>query len=82
MRERTEEERGKKIWGVNDGLIKRQVEERGEHGGRQRDAESDQYNRVMICSLQGSGGTALRHQRSKRVCVCVCVQVSVCFLIT
>lgn len=57
----TEEEQGEKVWGVNDGLIKRQVEESGEHGGasekmwgerrRQRGAGRDQYSRVMICSL-------------------------------
>lgn len=68
MRTISEEEWGKKIWGVHDSLIKRCGEERGERGGvaekmcgekrRQRDAGRDQYRRVIISSLWGSGGTA------------------------
>lgn len=62
--------------------MKRQVEERGEHGGvagkcgvreEDRDAGRDQYNRVMICSLRGSGGTALSDIRDQSMRVCVCV---------
>lgn len=64
-------------------MIKRQGEERVGHGGaeertlgvrkRQEDAGEDQYSRVMIGSLRGSGGTTLSDIRDQSVRVCTSV---------
>lgn len=71
----------KKIWGVSDSLIKRQGEEMRtlrcgwknvEWEKATGGAGRDQYRRIMICSLWGSGGTAVSDIRDQSVCVHKC----------